>query len=150
MGYSKKTKNSIIRLFPSKLYIYKQIYTQRKMEDSQEKRYNLENLEEISGGSNEFVIEMIKLFISQSENTIPGFEQAMENKNYKVIRDLAHQIKPSIDNIKITSLMPIIREVEHLAEMENQTGELSSKIMEVNAGLKVVIFQLQAELIKRK
>ncbi|WP_339924703.1 Hpt domain-containing protein [uncultured Cyclobacterium sp.] len=120
------------------------------MEDSQEKRYNLENLEEISGGSNEFVIEMIKLFISQSENTIPGFEQAMENKNYKVIRDLAHQIKPSIDNIKITSLMPIIREVEHLAEMENQTGELSSKIMEVNAGLKVVIFQLQAELIKRK
>ncbi|EPR69272.1 Hpt domain-containing protein [Cyclobacterium qasimii] len=120
------------------------------MENSQGKLYNLGNLEEISGGSNEFVNEMIKLFITQSENTITGFEQAIENKNYKVIRDLAHQIKPSIDNIKITSLMPVIREVEHLAEMENQSEDLSSKIMEVNTGLKNVIFQLQAELIERK
>jgi len=119
------------------------------MENSQEKLYDLGNLEDISGGSNEFISEMIRLFIAQSENTITGFDQALDNNNFTVIRDLAHQIKPSIDNIKITSLMPVIREVEHLAEMENQSGNLSSKIMEINTGLENIIFQLQAELTKR-
>ena len=119
------------------------------MENSQGKLYDLVNLEDISSGSNAFISEMIRLFITQSENTIAGFGQALDNKNFTVIRDLAHQIKPSIDNIKITSLMPVIREVEHLAEKESVSENLSSKIMEFNIGLKNVIFQLQAELTKR-
>lgn len=119
------------------------------MEDSQGKLYNLINLEEISGDSNEFISEMIRLFIEQSENTITGFNEALEQENFSIIRNLAHQIKPSIDNIKITSLMPVIREVEHLAEMESQVENLSSKIAEVNTGLKNVIFQLQKELTTR-
>ncbi|GAB2990695.1 Hpt domain-containing protein [uncultured Cyclobacterium sp.] len=116
------------------------------MDQSQEKLYNLVNLEEISGGSQEFIHEMIKLFISQAETTITGFNQAIDQKDYATIRNLAHQIKPSIDNIKVTTLMPIIREIERLAESESTLEILDAKIGVVNRELEIVIQQLQLEL----
>ncbi|AEL27118.1 Hpt domain-containing protein [Cyclobacterium marinum] len=116
------------------------------MDQGQKKLYNLVNLEEISGGSQEFINEMIKLFISQAEITIDGFNQAINKKDFATIRDLAHQIKPSIDNIKITTLMPIIREVERLAETEGTSENLALNIDTVNSELEIVIQQLQMEL----
>lgn len=116
------------------------------MDQSQKKLYNLVNLEEISGGSQEFINEMIKLFISQAETTITGFNQAIDQKDYATIRNLAHQIKPSIDNIKITTLMPVIREVERLAESESTSENLDANIGTINSELEIVIQQLQMEL----
>jgi HPt (histidine-containing phosphotransfer) domain-containing protein len=116
------------------------------MDQSQRRLYSLVNLEEISGGSQEFINEMIKLFISQAETTISGFNQAIDQKDYATIRNLAHQIKPSIDNIKITSLMPLIREVENMAENENPSDQLGANICTINSELEIVIQQLQMEL----
>ncbi|MBD3628806.1 Hpt domain-containing protein [Cyclobacterium sp.] len=119
------------------------------MENSQGKLYNLVNLEEISGGSDEFIIEMTKLFIDQAKNTISGLNAAFDQKNFTEIKNLAHQIKPSIDNIKIDILSPIIREIEHLAERQDQPEKLSPLIMETNTVLETVISQLQTELKER-
>ena len=116
------------------------------MEDNSNKLYDLINLEEIGGGSDEFVVEMIKLFISQAKNTITGFNNAYDEKNLEEIRSLAHQIKPSIDNIKITILMPVIREVENLAENNEPIEKLAPHIMEVNTVLEKVIVQLESEI----
>ena len=119
------------------------------MEDNSKKLYDLINLEEIGGGSDEFVVEMIKLFIIQAKNTITGFNSAYDEKNLEEIRSLAHQIKPSIDNIKITIIMPVIREVENLAENNEPTENLAPHIMEVNTVLENVIVQLESELSQR-
>lgn len=119
------------------------------MEDNSRKLYDLINLEEIGGGSDEFVVEMIKLFISQAKNTIAGFNRAYDEKNLEEIRGLAHQIKPSIDNIKIAILMPVIREIENLAENNEPVEKLAPHIMEVNTALEKVIVQLASELSQR-
>jgi len=119
------------------------------MENHQGKLYDLINLEEISGGSDEFIIEMTKLFIDQAKKTISGLNTAFDEKNYTEIKNLAHQIKPSIDNIKIEILIPVIREIEQLAELENQPEKLSPLIMETNTVLETVISQLQSELEER-
>ncbi|MFO7826224.1 MAG: Hpt domain-containing protein [Cyclobacterium sp.] len=119
------------------------------MENHQGKLYDLINLEEISGGSDEFIIEMIKLFIDQAKKTISGLNSAFDEKNYTEIKNLAHQIKPSIDNIKIEILIPVIREIEQLAELESQPEKLSPLIMETNTVLETVISQLQTELEER-
>ncbi|SHN12448.1 HPt (histidine-containing phosphotransfer) domain-containing protein [Cyclobacterium lianum] len=120
------------------------------MKDSQGKLYNLINLEEISGGSDEFIVEMTKLFIDQARKTISGLNAAFDEKNYTEIKNLAHQIKPSIDNIKIDILSPIIREIEQLAEAEGQPDKLSPLIMETNTVLETVISQLETELETRR
>jgi HPt (histidine-containing phosphotransfer) domain-containing protein len=116
------------------------------MENSHEKLFSLANLEEISGGSNDFIQQMLKMFIDQANNTIRGFKEGLAEKNYKLIRDLAHQIKPSIDNLKIDSLTSLIREVEKKAENDANPHTLAPLIQENNAKLALVISQLEQEI----
>ncbi|WP_375582965.1 Hpt domain-containing protein [Cyclobacterium xiamenense] len=119
------------------------------MKNSQEKLYNLINLEEISGGSDDFIREMIKLFVTQAKNTISGLNRAFDQQDLNEIRNLAHQIKPSIDNLRIDVLSPVIREVEQLAEEGGALAQLSPLIMETNTVLEAVLEQLDQELKNR-
>lgn len=116
------------------------------MENSQEKLFSLSNLEEISGGSNDFIQQMVQMFIDQANNTIKGFKEGLAEENYKLIRDLAHQIKPSIDNLKIDSLAGVIREVENKADNGANPEALAPLIQENNAKLELVISQLEKEI----
>jgi len=123
--------------------------TRPTMKNSQEKLYNLINLEEISGGSDDFIREMIKLFVTQAKNTIDGLNNAFDQKDLNEIKNLAHQIKPSIDNLRIDVLSPVIREVEQLAEEGGALEKLSPLIMETNTVLEAVLSQLEEELKNR-
>jgi len=62
-----------IRVFDA----YTQIFD--KAEDGQsvhiEKLYNLSNLEEINGGSEDFILQMIILFLDQAATSISGLEK---------------------------------------------------------------------------
>lgn len=120
------------------------------MKQSQGKLYDLANLEEISGGSDEFIIEMIKLFVEQTKLTISGLNTAFDQKDFNEIKNLAHQIKPSIDNLKIEILRPVIREIEQQAEDQKEPEKLSPLIMETNSVLESVLVQLDEELKNRK
>lgn len=119
------------------------------MENNPGKLYDLVNLEEISGGSDDFIVEMIKLFIEQAKSTISGLNSAFDQKDFTEIKNLAHQIKPSIDNLKIEILRPIIRQIEDLAENQGQADRLSPLIMETNTVLETVLIQLDEELKDR-
>ncbi len=117
-----------------------------KEESEGEKLYDLSNLEEISGGSQDFIHQMLQLFLEQSENTISGFNAAIVIHDLASIRNLAHQIKPSIDNIKIHYLSNLIREVEIAAEENQPYHFLEAKIQECIQWLEKVNLQLKEEL----
>lgn len=115
-------------------------------EQRENKLYDLANLEEISAGSDEFIQQMVQMFIDQARITIKGLDEAIRRKDYQQIRNLSHQIKPSIDNMKIDTLSPVIRKVETLAEESASSEELSPVIMQINSGLETVIIQLEDKL----
>ncbi|MFC4873326.1 Hpt domain-containing protein [Negadavirga shengliensis] len=115
-------------------------------EEKNNKLYDLANLEEISAGSDEFIQQMIQMFIDQAKITIEGLNDSFERKDYQQIKNLAHQIKPSIDNMKIDTLSPVIRQVESLVEENAPPQELSPVIMQTNAVLEAVIVQLEHKL----
>lgn len=114
--------------------------------NKEEKLYDLSDLEEISGGSRDFVQQMLQLFIDQSENTINGFKASLENNDLAQIKSLAHQIKPSIDNIKIHPLSKLIREVEGAAEDNQPSSDLEPKINSTIEWLEKVNQQLLLEI----
>ncbi|MEX2565296.1 MAG: Hpt domain-containing protein [Cyclobacteriaceae bacterium] len=116
------------------------------MEDSRKKLYSLENLEEISAGSTDFIRQMLEMFMEQAYKTVEGFREGIEIRNYQLIRDLAHQIKPSIDNLKMDQLAQLIREVESEAEKEAEEQNLNPLILETNSQLETVISQLKKEI----
>lgn len=113
--------------------------------ENQEKIYNLINLEEISGGSDEFIHQMIALFLEQADKTIIGMERAIEVGSTTEIRNLAHQIKPSVDNIRVEQLGKTIRQVEQLAEESPASPELSTVVKEAMDQLRELIRQLRRD-----
>ena len=77
--------------------------------------YNLDKLKAMSRGNNDFVLKMISLFISQTNLSIEQFSTALSNYNYIEVSNIAHKIKPSIDNMGITLMTDNIRELEKVA-----------------------------------
>jgi HPt (histidine-containing phosphotransfer) domain-containing protein len=121
-------------------------YSTKQQMDSQErseKLYNLSNLEEISGGCEDFIRQMIILFLDQAATSISGLEKAVAENDITLIKNLAHQLKPSVDNFRIDDLSRWIREIEDLAEKNPSSPTLREKISQSNALLRRVMAQLE-------
>ncbi|HSI74427.1 MAG TPA: Hpt domain-containing protein [Lunatimonas sp.] len=112
-------------------------------QEHSEKLYNLSNLEEISGESEDFIRQMIILFLDQAASSISGLEKAVAEKDIALIKNLAHQLKPSVDNFRIDDLSRWIREIENLAENNPESPTLPEKISQTNSLLRRVMVQLE-------
>lgn len=59
-------------------------------------KVDLSYLEDIAGGSNEFIIEMIDMFLEQTPGYCLQIKQAIIGKDWKKVSDLAHKVKPTL------------------------------------------------------
>ena len=59
-------------------------------------KVDLSYLEDIAGGSNEFIIEMIDMFLEQTPGYCLQIKQAIIDKDWKKVSDLAHKVKPTL------------------------------------------------------
>jgi CheY-like chemotaxis protein/HPt (histidine-containing phosphotransfer) domain-containing protein len=84
--------------------------------------YDLSNLEKIAQGNNSFITKMLKLFLEQTPPMIPQMEKALQENDLKTISDLAHKMKPSLENLGIVSVKELVRKLEK-AKVENMDLE---------------------------
>jgi HPt (histidine-containing phosphotransfer) domain-containing protein len=59
-------------------------------------KVDLSYLEDIAGGSSEFIIEMIDMFLEQTPGYCQDIKQAILNKDWKKVSDIAHKVKPTL------------------------------------------------------
>ena len=59
-------------------------------------KVDLSYLEDIAGGSNEFIIEMIDMFLEQTPGYCLQIKQSIIEKDWKKVSDLAHKVKPTL------------------------------------------------------
>ena len=59
-------------------------------------RINFSYLEDIAGGSNEFIIEMIDMFLEQTPGYCEDIKQGIVDKDWKKVSDYAHKVKPTL------------------------------------------------------
>jgi PAS domain S-box-containing protein len=90
--------------------------------------YDLSNLKAIAKGNDSFVIKMVNLFKEQAPATMDEMEEAYTHNDFEKVNKLAHRLKPSIDNMGITALKEVIREIENNAAMYGASEKLSSLI----------------------
>lgn len=57
---------------------------------------DLSYLEDIAGGSNDFIIEMIDMFLQQTPGYFNDIKQGIVDKDWKKVSDLAHKVKPTL------------------------------------------------------
>lgn len=98
--------------------------------------YSIEKLVEASRGNKLFVDKMISIFINQTKNAIDSINKAYKMRDYKMVGEIAHRIKPSIDNMCINVIKEDIRELEKIAiedPLSSRMPELMNKIETVLA-----------------
>jgi len=87
-------------------------------------KYNLIELtylEGMCGGVPEIVKEMIKMFIDQLPETTVKLKNALNNKNWDEVREIAHKAKSSVNIMGLNELSEEMAKLEKLAKNYEQT-----------------------------
>jgi len=114
--------------------------------NSYQRLYDLRKLIEISQGNEAFVKKMIRIFYERIPFSLEQMKNAFAAKDFKKVRDIAHLLKPGIDNMDITSIKINIRNIENLAINDTFSDLLEENINMVENILMEVHRQLQLEL----
>lgn len=112
-----------------------------------QKLYNLNSLNALSRGNDDFVFKMISIFIEQTKDTIDKVELALESDNFKEVSKLIHKIKPSVDGLGVSSISNEIKLLEKIANESNDKEQIVSLFETIkNVLVKVVALLEEHEL----
>ena len=110
------------------------------------KHTDLTYLKELANGSNQFMNEMLTLFITQTPEALDNMEKHFKNKDWKSLRTVVHKMKPSISFVGLKELEKDIRTIEESAANESGLEQLPPLIAKVIQICKEALVELEAEL----
>ena len=111
---------------------------------SEEKLYDLVQLNELSGGNDDFVNKMVQMFIDMAPETLDNLNSGLAEGDYDRVGAAAHKIKPSLDMMGIAVLKDKIRTLEGNAKNRVDVEGIPQLVEEVSNTLKAVVAQLRA------
>jgi HPt (histidine-containing phosphotransfer) domain-containing protein len=88
--------------------------------------FNLTKLEKLSRGDDDFMSRMLGIFMREVPVTVQKLNDAIKRNDLLEVKALAHRLKPSINDMGISSLKEIIQETEDAAEEGNSTIPLKN------------------------
>jgi|DEB19_MinimDraft_2_1074335.scaffolds.fasta_scaffold02704_3 HPt (histidine-containing phosphotransfer) domain-containing protein len=104
---------------------------------------DLTYLNEISGGDNSFIKEMLDLFIITTAIEVNEFDHLLANSNYEAIGQLAHKMKAPIQMLGASKLFEILRTIEqngknrtNIETFPNTINEVKVKIGELTNSIR--------------
>ncbi len=86
--------------------------------------YNLSKVHALSDGDNEFVMQIIDLFLSEIPEDLKEVKVGIEEKDYKKSHAFAHKIKPTLDLMGMNVAFEEILLVEDWAKNEGKRKEI--------------------------
>ena len=92
---------------------------------------DLEYLESMSMGSNEMIVEMIDLFVAQSDEMIDDINQHFQNDDFENLKKTLHKLKSSANLFQISELVDIIIDFESKNKDNFNKETLSTLVREI-------------------
>lgn len=96
-----------------------------KEKPSSGKLVDLSYLHELAGGSREFMVEMIEMFLEQTPGYFQQIREAIKEQNWKRVAEVAHKIKPTLAFMGIESARANIASIENKARSGQQLEEIA-------------------------
>ena len=113
------------------------------MDKSEKTLYDLKELRITASGDDDFMAEMITLFIEQNEMCIREADVLFGLKDFAGIKKLLHKIKPSAIVMGVSIAVEIIKQIEQM-DVKSVDEPLLKELLEKLAGiLRTVNIQLQ-------
>lgn len=108
------------------------------------KIYDLSQLEELAGGSMDFVMSMVDTFLEHTPGQVAEMETAYNNGDLSTVGGIAHKIKPNIDLFGITEVTDTVRSIEAKGKAGEDNATLKEEIQYLKSTLETVFEQLRA------
>jgi len=115
-----------------------------------EHKINLNYLKQIADGNDEFIIEMIEMFLNKTPEALAEMKTSYQEKNWDSLRQIAHRIKPSFAYIGLPGTQKTLAEIEKLSEEANNPEKVDELMTEVSYACESAFSQLEQELISMK
>lgn len=80
---------------------------------------DLSDLNNFARGSQDALNEIIEELITNNSIQIKSFNQYLKNKSWNLLADLAHQMTPTYDHLKLFSISEALRTIELHAQLKN-------------------------------
>jgi HPt (histidine-containing phosphotransfer) domain-containing protein len=87
--------------------------------------YNLAKVHALSDNDDEFVMQIITLFITEIPQDLLQVKLGIKTKDYKLAYSYAHKIKPTLDLLGMTQAFQEILEVEAWTKVEGKRKEIN-------------------------
>ena len=101
--------------------------------------YDITEITKISRGNEDFVQKMLKMFVDQIPKHLEEMKEKFEANELVAVGEIAHRIKPTIDNMGIVSCKDSIREIEKIGKAGVDTGTLQQLIQKVEKDIGLVV-----------
>lgn len=89
--------------------------------------FNLSYLSDIGDGSNEFMVDMLNLILSQTPDQFKQLEEAVDKKDWVAVANAAHKIKPAMEMIGLESVKDRVYRIEILADSKAEFGLIEAE-----------------------
>ncbi len=106
-------------------------------------------LKSLSGSDDDFYYDMIQTFITGTSTGVAELIGALEEKNHKQAREIAHKIATPCNHMGAKMLYGILKEIENQVQKTGQVSEISQKIIALNKATTSALKLATEELNKR-
>ncbi len=107
---------------------------------------NLDYINNLSTGREDFKEEIIHLFYTETQKNIQNLHSSLQNKDYSTIYQLAHKMKSNTNFIGIESFVnPLIQELEKMASSKEDTSKIQQQISNIEEIFIIAFNELKIE-----
>jgi HPt (histidine-containing phosphotransfer) domain-containing protein len=114
-----------------------------KMKEDQ--LYDLTSLRAISRGNEAFVQKMVNIFCDETPVMVENIEKGFKSRNVATMKEIAHKMKPSIDNLNIVRLKQLIRDIEQIEKDSFDVTIMTENVEKLKHTVKLVIDKIRVE-----
>jgi PAS domain S-box-containing protein len=131
-------EEDLMKMIAGMLHSNPSLNTQKKLsaidtEEPEPVYYDITEIRTISRGNEGFIIKMLKMFVEQIPVHLKDMQYKCEEQQYITVGEIAHRIKPTIDNMGIVGSKTVIREIEKMGKANTNDGNMMALIKKVQA-----------------
>lgn len=89
--------------------------TKLRQSSSVRPEISLAYLHDIADGSNEFMVEMIDIFLNQTPAYLNQIEQAILEKDWLTVAEISHKVRPTFAFIGVKEAIDVMASIENYA-----------------------------------
>jgi CheY-like chemotaxis protein/HPt (histidine-containing phosphotransfer) domain-containing protein len=131
-------EEDLMKMIAGMLNTHPSLNTQKKVtavdtEEPEPVLYDITEIRTISRGNEGFISKMLKMFVEQIPVHLQDMLEKCEGQQYITVGEIAHRIKPTIDNMGIVASKTVIREIEKMGKANTDNGNMMALIKKVQA-----------------